>query len=48
LVDENLKEVGVNEIGEFLIKAPTVTPGYWNNPEATEKAIVDGWFKQEI
>lgn len=45
LVDENLKDVGVNEIGEFLIKAPTVTPGYWNNAEATEKTILDGWFR---
>lgn len=31
--------------GEILIKGPAVTPGYWNAPEETEKAFIDGWFK---
>jgi fatty-acyl-CoA synthase len=34
----------VNEVGELCQKSPVVTPGYWNKPEETEKAIVDGWF----
>jgi fatty-acyl-CoA synthase len=33
-----------NEAGEFLLKGPMVTPGYWKNEEATRKTIVDGWF----
>ena len=33
-----------NEAGELLIRGEHVTPGYWNNPEATAKAIVDGWL----
>jgi fatty-acyl-CoA synthase len=32
------------EPGELLIRGPHVTPGYWNNPEATAAAIVDGWL----
>ncbi len=32
------------EPGELLIRGPHVTPGYWNNPEATAKAIVNGWL----
>ncbi len=32
------------EGGELIIRGPHVTPGYWNNPEATAKAIVDGWL----
>ena len=32
------------EPGELLIRGPHVTPGYWNNPEATASAIVDGWL----
>ena len=28
----------------MIIRGPHVTPGYWNNPEATAKAIVDGWL----
>lgn len=37
-------EVGPNEPGELLIKGPHVTTGYWRNPEATAKSLVDGWF----
>ena len=29
----------------MLIRGPNITPGYWNNPEATESAFVDGWLK---
>jgi fatty-acyl-CoA synthase len=44
LVDEQGNEVGANEIGEFILKGDTVTPGYWKNKEATENTIRDGWF----
>ena len=33
------------EEGEILIQGPAVTPGYWNNPEATRAAFVDGWLR---
>jgi fatty-acyl-CoA synthase len=33
-----------SEPGELLIRGGHVTPGYWNNPEATAKTIVDGWL----
>lgn len=33
-----------NEVGELLIRGPHVTPGYWNNPIETAKAIQDGWL----
>jgi long-chain acyl-CoA synthetase len=32
------------ELGELIVRGPTVIEGYWNNPEETRKAIVDGWL----
>jgi acyl-CoA synthetase (AMP-forming)/AMP-acid ligase II len=33
-------------VGELAVKGPGVTPGYWNNPEATTEAITpDGYFR---
>lgn len=37
-------EVRIAEGGEILVKGPTVTPGYFDRPDLTAKAIVDGWF----
>lgn len=44
LVDPSGKEVQANEAGELLLRGPMVTPGYWQNPEATQKTIKDNWF----
>ncbi|MGB1118172.1 MAG: acyl-CoA synthetase [Parvibaculales bacterium] len=45
IIDEDGVDVGPNEVGELIIKGPNITPGYWNNPEATEKSFIDGWLK---
>ncbi|OLE57635.1 MAG: long-chain fatty acid--CoA ligase [Chloroflexi bacterium 13_1_20CM_2_59_7] len=38
-------EVGIAEDGEILVRGPSVFKGYWNKPEETQNAFVDGWFK---
>lgn len=46
VVDANGQDVsdpGVS--GELWVKGPNVTSGYWENPQATEGAFEDGWFK---
>ncbi len=44
LVDEDGREVPDGALGEVLLRSPTVTPGYWNRPEATAETIRDGWL----
>jgi len=34
----------VDDEGEVLARSNHVFEGYWNQPEETSKAIVDGWF----
>ena len=38
------RELGANQRGELLLKGPGITPGYWNNAEATKNAFQDGWL----
>jgi len=42
--DGDIHECAPNVAGELIIRGPHVTTGYWNNPEATAKTIVDGWL----
>lgn len=35
----------VGETGEIWMKGPNLFRGYWNRPEATAEALVDGWFR---
>jgi fatty-acyl-CoA synthase len=44
VVDENMNDVPVGDVGEIVYRAPTLMSGYWNNPEATAEAFAGGWF----
>ena len=37
-------EMAVNAEGELLARGNVILEGYWDQPEATAAAIVDGWF----
>lgn len=45
IVDSSMKEVEIGEIGEILIKSPTIMSGYYNSPKDTLNAFYDGWLK---
>jgi fatty-acyl-CoA synthase len=44
VVDEDMRDVGVGEVGEVVHRSPQVTAGYYNDPERTAAAFAGGWF----
>ena len=44
IIDEDGKDVATNAVGELIIRGPNITPGYWNNEEATRKTFMDDWL----
>jgi len=44
VVNEAGQKLPSGERGELCIKSPANVLGYWNKPEATAEAFVDGWF----
>jgi len=44
IVDAEGRTLPAGEVGEILIKAPHVMKGYWNQPDATRKSVVEDWF----
>jgi long-chain acyl-CoA synthetase len=43
--DRDGRSLPPNEIGEVWVRGPNVMLGYWNRPEATAAALVDGWYR---
>jgi long-chain acyl-CoA synthetase len=44
VVDADGNEVAVGEVGEIVSRSPQNMLGYWNQPEATRRAIRGEWF----
>jgi long-chain acyl-CoA synthetase len=44
VVDEYDDDLPQGDVGEILIRGHNVMKGYWNSPDATARAIRDGWF----
>ena len=43
-MDENMRPLPPNTVGELAIRGPTVFGGYWERPEETAKVLRDGWL----
>jgi fatty-acyl-CoA synthase len=44
IVDDDMKELPAEDVGELVIRGPNLMQGYWNLPDATEAAFDGGWF----
>lgn len=44
IVDDEINDMPVGEVGELVIRGPNLMQGYWNSPEATDDAFAGGWF----
>ena len=44
VVDDEGRDVPVNEVGELTVKTPIIMQGYFRDPEQTKAAFRDGWF----
>ena len=44
VVGDDGREVGPGGTGELLLRNPVLTPGYWEMPEETARAVEDGWL----
>jgi long-chain acyl-CoA synthetase len=44
-IDDRIELLPAERLGEIVIRGHNIFAGYLDNPEATEQAIVDGWFR---
>jgi acyl-CoA synthetase (AMP-forming)/AMP-acid ligase II len=44
IVDDQDNEVARGEVGEIVVRGGHVMLGYWNKPEETAAAVIDGWM----
>lgn len=42
--EDGEKELGVNEVGELVIKSPSIMQGYWQLPTESDNCLRNGWL----
>jgi acyl-CoA synthetase (AMP-forming)/AMP-acid ligase II len=45
IVDEEGIDLRTGQVGELLVKGPSICPGYLNDPEETRDVFCDGWLR---
>ncbi len=45
IVDEEMVEVPIGQVGEVIVNGDCVMMGYWKRPTATDETIINGWLK---
>jgi fatty-acyl-CoA synthase len=45
IVDDAGHDLAPGEVGELWLRGPSVTRGYWRQPDTTAAAFTDGWFR---
>ncbi|MBT2583436.1 long-chain-fatty-acid--CoA ligase [Planococcus sp. ISL-109] len=44
VVDEEMNDVAMGQVGEFIMRGETIMKSYYNMPEETAEAFRDGWL----
>ncbi len=44
VIDEDGHDLPVGEVGELVVRTPTLMQGYFNDPVQTQGSFKDGWF----
>ena len=44
ILREDGSDADYNEIGELILRGPTIALGYWNNEKVTRQTFKDGWL----
>lgn len=45
IIDDEGRDVPVDEVGELAVRGPNIFSGYWGLSQETREAFVDGWFR---